>query len=138
MSNRDKKHWIETEETARQRINQAKRLKEQARSDGLKFETYLTPDLAEWVLDMVEQGIFIDPGEAVFVFMCEAKDIEPYDDIKSEILKRRLEASLKDIEEGRVYTSEEVFKKIKDKAAKEKTSAAVWMKIQQEPKPESR
>jgi len=35
---KDKKCWFETEETARQRIEQAQRLKEVAKDGGLKFE----------------------------------------------------------------------------------------------------
>jgi len=71
----NKKLWMESDETARQRVEQA-RVKPQSSRGGLKFEAYLTPDLAVWVLDMVEQGIFLDPSEAVFVFMGQAKDME--------------------------------------------------------------
>lgn len=44
-------------------------LRQQASEGGLKFEAYLPSGLAEWVLDMVEKGIFRDPAEAVFVYM---------------------------------------------------------------------
>ncbi len=68
-------HWAETDETAKQRIEQARALKATAAKDGLKFEAYLTPNIATWVLEMVERGDFIDPSEAVFVFMKQAMDI---------------------------------------------------------------
>jgi antitoxin ParD1/3/4 len=96
------KHWMETEETAQQRITQARLLKEGARTGGLKFEAYLTPDIAEWVLDMVEQGDFIDPSEAVFVFMGQAKDIEPHQDLKEEIFRRRIAKGIEEAEQGHV------------------------------------
>lgn len=69
------KHWLETDKTAQQRVDQARSLKEQAKTGGLKFEAYLPSSLAEWVLDMVEDGVFLDPCEAIFVYMGQAKDI---------------------------------------------------------------
>jgi len=56
---------------------QARTLREQARKGGLRFEAYLPSSLAEWVLDLVEKGVFTDPGEAVFVILGEHKDLEP-------------------------------------------------------------
>jgi len=37
-------------------IAQAMALQEQARKGGLRFEVFLPPGLAEWVLDFVERG----------------------------------------------------------------------------------
>jgi hypothetical protein len=122
------KHWMETEETAQQRIDQARLLKEGARTGGMKFEAYLTPDLAEWVLDMVEQGDFTDPSEAVFVFMGQAKDIDEHQDLKQEVFKRRIAQGIEAAENGDVYTSEEVWEHL-DKVMKEKTEPVVWQKI---------
>src|SRR3546814_10318758 len=45
---------------------QAKALREQARAGGLRFEAYLPPALADWLLERIERGTFADPGEAVF------------------------------------------------------------------------
>lgn len=127
----DNRHWVESEETARQRIAQVKSIKEQACKGGLRFEAYLTADLAEWILDMVENGVFVDPSEAVFVFMQQAKDIDPYDDLKEEILRRRLDQGFKDVDEGRTFSMEEVRERI-DQYAKNKTEPAVWNTIAQE------
>ena len=71
-------------------IAQARTLREQARKGGLRFEAYLPPNLAEWVLDLVEEGVFTDPGEAVFVILGEHKDLEPHADLREEILRRSL------------------------------------------------
>lgn len=122
---------MENESTARQRIAQASTLKSQASTGGLRFKTYLMPDLAVWVLDMVERGVFIDPSEAVFVLMGQAKDIEPHDDLKQEILKRQLETSIEQAESGQSYTSEEVRQHL-DEVMKNKTEPAVWQKISQQ------
>lgn len=122
------KHWIETDETAQQRIDQARSLKDQAKTGGLKFEAYLTPDLAEWVLDMVEDGIFLDPCEAVFVYMDQAKDIEPHVDLKKEILRRRIQDGVDDAKAGRTYTADEVKQHLEE-ARRRRTAPAVWEKI---------
>ena len=50
-------------------IAQAKALREQACKGGLSFEVFLPSGLAEWVLDFVERGVFVDPSEAVFVML---------------------------------------------------------------------
>ena len=122
------KHWKKTDETAQQRIDQARSLKDQAKTGGLKFETYLTPDLAEWVLDMVEEGIFIDPCEAVFVYMGQAKDIEPHDDLKKELLRRRIHEGIDDAEDRRTYTADEVQQHLEE-VRRRRTAPAIWKKI---------
>ncbi len=71
-------------------------MREQASKGGLRFESYLPPGLAEWVLDLVECGLFTDPSEAVFVFLREQKDLEPHADLRQEILSRSIEAALND------------------------------------------
>src|ERR1700722_12571039 len=60
---------IYDEATRRYGIEHAKALREQARAGGLRFEAYIPPALAEWLLDQVERGVFGDPGEAVFVML---------------------------------------------------------------------
>lgn len=117
-------HPMESEEAARLRIQQVQSLKQQSQTGGLEFRAYLPPRLAEWVLDMVGKGIFVDPSEAVFVFMGQAKDIEPHEDIKREILRRRLEQA----ENRKTYTSEEV-KEYLEERAKYRTDPAIWNKI---------
>ena|SRR5208282_5671942 len=82
--------------TRRHAIEQAKALREQARAGGLRFEAYLPPDLAEWLLDQVERGVFVDPGEAVFVMLTEQHDLEPHADLREEILRRSCQAAMDD------------------------------------------
>ena len=67
-----------------------------ARKGGLRFEAYLPSELAAWVLDFVERGVFVDPGEAVFVILDEHRDLEPHADLRQEALRRSLQAALDD------------------------------------------
>ena len=108
----------------------ARLLGKQASEGGLKFETYLPSGLAEWVLDMVEKGIFQDPAEAVFVYMSQAQDISEVPGlgqmIEGEIIQERIaEAELPD---AKTYTMDEA-KAHFDKWSREQHPSAYWHKI---------
>jgi hypothetical protein len=62
----------------------------------LRFEAYLPPGLAEWVLDFVERGVFTDPSEAVFVILGEHQELEPHKDLREELLQRCVQAAIDD------------------------------------------
>jgi antitoxin ParD1/3/4 len=102
--------WRTAEKRARD-IAEAKALKEQAAKGGLRFEAYLPFGLAEWLLDFVERGVFVDPSEAVFVMLGEYRDLEPHADLRIEVLKRSLEASMNDPRPS--ISSEEVNEHLK-------------------------
>jgi len=87
---------ISDEDTRRHGIEQAKALRERARAGGLRFEAYLPPDLAVWLIDLIERGVFVDPGEAVFVMLTEQHDLEPHADLREEILRRSCQAAMDD------------------------------------------
>lgn len=72
-------------------VEQAKRLRNQVNEGGLRFEAYLPPSLALWLLDRIEQGKFLDPSEAVFVILGEHKELEPHADLRRELLKRSIQ-----------------------------------------------
>jgi antitoxin ParD1/3/4 len=78
-------------------IAQARSLREQASKGGLRFEVFLPSGLAEWVLDLVERGVFTDPSEAVFVMLGEHRDLEPHADLREELLRRTLQAAMDDL-----------------------------------------
>lgn len=101
---------------------QAKELREQARSGGLRFEAYLTSDLADWVLDMIERGIFISPSEATFVILGEHMELEPHRDLREELMRRRIQASLDD--PIPTSTPDEVRERITQNAAMRGTPAS--------------
>jgi antitoxin ParD1/3/4 len=106
--------WPSAEEKAKN-VAQAKSLREQAKAGGLRFSVYLPPDLADWLLGLVEKGTFIDPSEAVFVKLQEARELEPHRDLRNELLSRMLQAA-EDDPRPRI-PGEEVLKRIKERRA---------------------
>ncbi len=115
--------WRTAEERASD-IAQAKALRQQASQGRLRFEAYLPPGLAEWVLDFVEHGVFTDPSEAVFVILGEHKDLEPHDDLREESLKLSLEAAMNDPRPP--VPMEEVMERMERLAAEPRPEAALW------------
>lgn len=79
---------------------QATRLKEHVAKAGLKFEAYLVPGMAEWTLEQVEKGRFIDPSEVVFVAMQQFMELQKYPDVGRELLRRMLQTSIDDPRPG--------------------------------------
>jgi antitoxin ParD1/3/4 len=69
---------------------------DQARQSGLRFEAYLPPALADWLLARIESGVFTDPAEAVFVLLTESRELEPHTDLRGELLRRSLQAAADD------------------------------------------
>jgi len=110
--------------------DQAKALREQARAGGLSFEAYLPPDMADWLLERVERGDFVDPSEAVFVIVWNFIDMEPHRDLRDELMRRILERSFEDVKAGRVHDADEVFDELERKMAVPQPEPARWEKIQ--------
>ena len=77
-------------------VEQARALEAQAHEGGLRFGAYLLPGLAGWVLELVEQGVFLDPSEAVFAILSEHKELALHADLRQEILWRSLQAAIDD------------------------------------------
>ena len=107
-------------------IAQAKALRERACKGGLRFEVFLPYRLAEGVLDFVERGVFVDPAEAVFVILGEHKDLEPHSDLRTEILRRSLDAS--DNDPRPPIPLDEFKKKMTERMAEPRPEPAVWHK----------
>ena len=105
-------------------------LRQQASEGGLKFEAYLPSAIAEWVLDMVEKGIFRDPAEAVFVYMSQAQDISEVPGlgelIEEKIIQERIEEA--EVPDAKTYTMDEVKAHL-EKWSKEQHPSAYWHKI---------
>jgi Arc/MetJ-type ribon-helix-helix transcriptional regulator len=108
------------------RIAQARALREQAGKGGLRFEAYLPPDLAEWLLELIERGVFADPSEAVFVMLGEHRDLEPHDDLRHELLQRTVQAATDD--PRRSLSGDEVEKHFRELSAAPLPEAAIWRK----------
>jgi antitoxin ParD1/3/4 len=115
--------WRTAEEKALD-IAQARALMSSARKGGLRFEAYLPSELAGWVLDSVERGVFVDPSEAVFVILGEHRDLEPHADLRQEALRRSLQAALDDPRPG--ISLAEVEAQMDKLLAEPRPEPAVW------------
>jgi hypothetical protein len=105
-------------------VAQAKALRKQAAEGGLRFEAYLPPKLAEWLLGRIEKGVFLDPREAVFVLLGEHEDLEPHIDLRQELLRRRLNAAIDDPRPS--IPAQQVFDELRKKMAAPRPEPAVW------------
>ena len=105
-------------------VEQAGRLRDRAAVGGLKFEAYLPPDLAEWLLDRIQQGKFIDPSEATFVLLGKARDLEPHADLRNELLKRCIQAAIDDPRPA--VAAEEVWQRLEEKFKNPLPEPAKW------------
>ncbi|HET6234573.1 MAG TPA: hypothetical protein VFE41_06330 [Acetobacteraceae bacterium] len=105
-------------------IAQAKMLREQARTGGLRFEAYLPSSLAEWLLDLIERGLSTDPSEAVFVMIGEQQELEPHADLRKELLRRACQAAIDDPRPG--IPHEQVMEQMKKRMAAPRPQPAAW------------
>jgi len=108
------------------RIAQARALREQAGKGGLRFEAYLPPDLAEWLLDLIERGVFADPSAAVFVMLGEHRDLEPHVDLRHELLQRTVQAAIDDPRPS--LSGNEVETQLRELGDTPLPEAAIWRK----------
>ena len=69
-------------EARAQSVAQAQTLRKQAQEGGLRFEVYVPPQLAEWLLGLIERGVFTSPAEAAFVILGEYRELEPHADLR--------------------------------------------------------
>lgn len=125
MTDNDAFEWPDPADKAHA-IEQAKRLRSQVNEGGLRFEAYLPPSLALWLLDRIEQGQFLDPSEAVFVILGEHKELAPHADLRRELLKRSIEAAADDPQPG--ISSEELKTLLHEKRKAPLPEPATWEK----------
>ena len=123
MTEEAEQDW-RTEAERESDIAHARSLREQARKGGLRFEVFLPSSLAEWLLDLVEEGVFTDPGEAAFVILGEYRDLEPHADLREEILRRTLQAAMDDPHPG--FTLDEVKERFDKLRSEPRADPAVW------------
>jgi antitoxin ParD1/3/4 len=112
------------ETTKAESIAQAKRLRDQARQGGLRLEAFLPPVLADWLLSLVERGVFTDPSEAVFVMLGEQQELEPHADLREEIMRRSDQAAMDDLHPG--ISQEQMAEWLQTLAASPRPEPAVW------------
>jgi hypothetical protein len=105
-------------------IAQAKALREQARAGGLRFDAYLPPSLADWLLGLIESGVFADPSEAAFFIFGERRDLQPHADLRRELLNRTLKAAIGDPRPP--IAAEEVMEELWRRIEPPRPEPALW------------
>ena len=103
---------------------QAQSIRDAASDGGLRFHAYLPPALALWLLDRIEDGMFIDPSEAVFVLFKQARDLEPHLDLQQDFLHRQIMSAINDPRPN--ISAEELKERFKDAREKRRPDPAVW------------
>ena len=122
--------WRNPEDRERD-IAQARALRDQAREGGLRFEAFLPPGLAEWVLDLVARGVFTSPSDAAFVMLGVQRDLEPHADLRLEILKRSVQAAIDDPRPP--ISAEELRERMRRRSEAPRPEPAVWVKTDYAP-----
>jgi hypothetical protein len=108
---------------------QAQTVRDAATEGGLRFQAYLPPAVALWLLDRIEQGLFLDPSEAVFVLLDEARELEPHLDLRQELLKRRILSAADDPRPG--IPADEFMAKFEAMRRIPRPEPAVWLSKQE-------
>jgi antitoxin ParD1/3/4 len=103
-------------------------VRRQAAKGGLRFEAYLPPGLAEWVIGLVERDIFQSPSEAVFVAMQSFRELDEHTDLKQELLNRAIQKGIDSAEQGRAMPAEDVFARLRKAMEGPRAEPAVWDK----------
>jgi hypothetical protein len=103
-------------------------VRRQAAEGGLRFEAYLPPGLAEWVISLVEQEVFHSPSEAVFVAMQSFRDLDDHPDVKQELLNRAIQKGIDSVEEGGGIPAEDVMERLRKAMEGPRAEPAVWDK----------
>ena len=105
-------------------IEQASRLIDHVAEGGLRFEAYLPPSLALWLLDLIKHGKFLDPSEAVFVILGEHKELKPHTDLRQELLKRSIQTAIDDPRPP--VAADDLMKKMRERLTQSRPEPAKW------------
>lgn len=110
--------------------DQAHAVRDAATEGGLRFQAYLPPELALWTLDRIEDGMFIDPSEAAFVLFNQARELEPHQDLRQELLKRRILSAADDPRPG--IFADDLMAKFEAARKKPLPEPAIWLARQED------
>jgi Arc/MetJ-type ribon-helix-helix transcriptional regulator len=99
---------------------------QQVSTGGLRFEAYLPPSLASWVIRLVDQGVFHSPSEAVFVAMQTFEELEQHPEVKEALLRAMITQASKTVEKERGIPPEEVMAEIEAMDTRPLAEPAVW------------
>ena len=107
--------------------DQAKALRAQARTAGLHFEVYLPPAQADWLLEWIEQGHFVDPCDGVVAIVKNFIDLELHRDLSDELLRRMLAQAAAEL--AFAYGGEERRARLEARHSRDRPDAAHWEEI---------
>lgn len=108
--------------------DQAKALHEQARAHGMRFEAYLPPALAHWLLAHIERGRFADPSDGAYLAFASLRNLESHKDLHFEAMRRGLNGSAADQEAD--AADHEIFAGLDSRFAESCPEAALWKPIE--------
>jgi antitoxin ParD1/3/4 len=103
-------------------------VRRQAAKGGLRFDAYLPPSLAEWVISLVEQDVFHSPSEAVFVAMQSFRELDDHPDLKQELLNRAIQKGIDSAEQGGTVSAEDVMTRLRKTMEGLRVEPAMWDK----------
>lgn len=102
---------------------QAQSLMAEAAKGGLRFEVWLSPERAAWVLERIIAGEFIDPCEAAFVAFGEAIELDRHPKVRRALLEAMIVAAM----EGPTVEAKQAMAEIKAKLNERGScEPAVW------------
>lgn len=107
---------------------QASALREPASEGGLRFEAFLPPAQADWLLQWIEQGHFVDPAEAVSAIVQNFIDLELHRDLSNELCRRMLAQAAAEL--AHAYAGDDSPAKLDARYFRNYPAAARWEKIQ--------
>jgi hypothetical protein len=76
---------------------------------------------------MIEREIFIDPRDAIFAIVGEARELEPHKDLRQELLERRIQAAIDDPRPS--IPADQVFARLKAKMRRPQPEPAQWQQF---------
>ena len=88
----------------------------------------MPPQLADWLLERIEKGAFLDPSEAVFVLLGEYEELEPHTDLREELLRRRLNAAINDPRPR--IPAEQLFEELRQELSAPRPEPAAWANVE--------
>ncbi len=81
------------------------RIRAHIRARGLTFEVFLPEDLADWLWQKLEAGIYTNPREAAFLAFQDMRELDRHPAVRKQLLTAMVQESMDDPGPG--ITSEE-------------------------------
>lgn len=103
--------------------------KDQAVQGGIRYQGYLSPSLAAWLLDRIDtENGFASPSEAAFIALQQLRDLSKHPDLQHELLRRTLDEA----QQGPCLESTDVMARLREKM-NAVPEPAIWTKSMDKP-----